>query len=72
MGCQKTIVGKIVEKEADYILMVKDNQPEQVEKVFTINPKTEADIDLDFGYGRIEKRTCQAIDNLTFLDDQQD
>jgi predicted transposase YbfD/YdcC len=75
MGCQKTIAGKIVEKEADYILMVKDNQPElkeQVEKVFAMNPKTAADIDLDFGHGRIEKRTCQAIDNLTFLDDKED
>jgi predicted transposase YbfD/YdcC len=75
MGCQKTIAGIIVEKEADYILMVKDNQQElkeQVEKVFTMNPKTAAGIDLDFGHGRIEKRTCQAIDNLTFLDDKQD
>ncbi len=75
MGCQKTIAGTIIEKEADYILMVKDNQQElkeQVEKVFTMNPKTEADIDLDFGHGRIEKRTCQAIDNLTFLDDKED
>lgn len=75
MGCQKAIAGKIVEKEADYILMVKDNQPElkeQVEKVFAMNPKTVADIDLDFGHGRIEKRTCQAIDNLTFLDDKED
>ena len=74
MGCQKTIAAKIIEKEADYILMVKDNQPElkeQVEKVFTMNPKTEVDIDLDFGHGRIEKRTCQAIDNLTFLDGKQ-
>ena len=75
MGCQKAIAGKIVEKEADYILMVKDNQPElkeQVEKVFAMNPKTVADIDLDFGHGRIEKRTCQAIDNLTLLDDKED
>lgn len=75
MGCQKAIAGTIIEKEADYILMVKDNQQElkeQVEKVFTMNPKTEADIVLDFGHGRIEQRTCQAIDNLTFLDDKED
>ena len=75
MGCQKTIAGTIIEKEADYILMVKDNQQElkeQVEKVFGLNPKTEADMTLDFGHGRIEQRTCQAIDNLTFLDDKED
>lgn len=42
--------GKIIEKEADYILMVKDNQQElkeRVEKTFAMNPKTETDIDLD-------------------------
>ncbi len=75
MGCQKTIAGTIIEKEADYILMVKDNQQElkeQVEKVFGLNPKTEADMTLDFGHGRIEQRTCQAIDNLIFLDDKED
>lgn len=75
MGCQKTIAGAIIEKEADYILMVKENQQglkEQVEKVFTMNPKTEADITIDAGHGRIEQRTCQAIDNLTFLDDKED
>jgi predicted transposase YbfD/YdcC len=75
MGCQKSIAGTIIEKEADYILMVKDNQQElkeQVEKVFTMNPKTEADMTLDFGHGRIEQRTCQVIDNLTFLDDKED
>jgi len=75
MGCQKNIAGTIIEKEADYILMVKDNQQElkeQVEKVFGLNPKTEADMNIDFGHGRIEKRTCQVIGNLTFLDDKQD
>lgn len=75
MGCQKTIAEKIIEKEANYILMVKDNQQElkeQVEKVFIMNPRTEADVELDFGHGRIEKRSCQSIDNLTFLDDKED
>jgi len=75
MGCQKSIAGAIIEKEADYILMVKDNQQElkeQVEKVFAMNPKTEADITIDAGHGRIEQRTCQTIDNLTFLDDKED
>lgn len=74
MGYQKTMAGTIIEKEADHILIVKDHQQElkeQVEKVFAMNPKTEANIDLDFGHERIEKRTCQAIDNLTFLDDKE-
>ena len=75
MGCQKAIAGTIIEKQADYILMVKENQQElkeQVEKVFAMNPKTQADITIDAGHGRIEQRTCQTIDNLTFLDDKED
>ena len=75
MGCQKTIAGVIIEKEADYVLMVKDNQQElrqQAEKVFALNHKTAADVTIDFGHGRIEQRTCQAIDDLVFLDGQEE
>ena len=75
MGCQKAIAKTIIDREADYVLMVKDNQQElkeQVEKVFGMNPRTEADVTPDFGHGRIEQRTYQVIDNLTFLDDKED
>ena len=75
MGCQKAIAGVIIEKEADYVLMVKDNQQElreQVEKVFALNSKTEVDVTIDFGHGRIEQRTCQATDNLVFLDGREE
>jgi len=48
MGCQKKIAEKIVKKDADYILMVKDNQKNlriqiedafktQVKQVFFVN-----------------------------------
>ena len=71
MGCQREIAQKILYKEADYILMVKDNQKElkeQVEKVFNI-----ADIDstceqIDKGHGRIEQRKCDVVTDLRFLD----
>jgi predicted transposase YbfD/YdcC len=75
MGCQKDIAKTIIDKQADYILMVKDNQEElkeQVEKVFSLNSKTEADITIDAGHGRIEQRACQAIDNLIFLDGKEE
>lgn len=75
MGCQKTIAGAIIEKKADYVLMVKDNQEElreQVVKVFGMKPAVEKEVTLDAGHGRIERRTCQATDNLTFLDDRED
>lgn len=75
MGCQKNIVNAIIEKEADYILMVKDNQPhlkEQIEKVFKIQNPDLIAIKEDLDHGRIEKRTCNIITKLEFLDDCQD
>ncbi len=74
MGCQKEIAKKIIEKEADYILMVKENQAElkeQVEKVFRIQKSEISDVEEDFGHGRIEKRTCEVIKKLDFLDTKE-
>jgi predicted transposase YbfD/YdcC len=59
MGCQKEIAQKILDKQADYILMVKDNQKglkEQIEKVFTIENPSHSHRKTDMGHGRIEKR----------------
>src|SRR5690606_258269 len=75
MGCQKAIAGQITGKKADYVLMVKGNQPElkeQVEKVMGMQGGAQADVTLDAGHGRIERRTCQATDRLTFLDDREE
>lgn len=75
MGCQKNIAKTIIDKQADYVLMVKDNQEElkeQIEKVFGLNSKAQAAVSIDAGHGRIEQRNCQAIDNLTFLDGKED
>ena len=74
MGCQKKIAKKILKKEADYILMVKENQAElkeQIEKVFRIQKPEVSDIEEDFGHGRIEKRTCEVITKLDFLDTKE-
>lgn len=74
IGCQKEIAKKIKEKEADYILMVKENQSElkeQIEKVFRIQKPEVSDIEEDFGHGRIEKRTCEVITKLDFLDTKE-
>ena len=71
MGCQRAIAEKIIEKEADYILMVKDNQlelKEQIEKVFCIQKSETIHIQEDCDHGRIEKRTCEVISKLDFLD----
>lgn len=75
MGCQKDIAKKIIEKEADYILMVKDNQAElkeQIEKVFSIQSVEKTHIMEGLDHGRIETRTCDVIEKLDFLDDKED
>ena len=51
--------------------MVKGNQPElkeQIEKVFKITEPTSCDKVTDIGHGRTEIRTCEVVENLTFLD----
>lgn len=75
MGCQKKIAEKIIGKEADYVLMVKDNQQElkeQVEKLFEYY-KEPCDVDqtIDSGHGRIENRKCEMIGDLRFLDGKE-
>lgn len=75
MGCQKSISEKILNKQADYILGVKENQKgllEQVEKVFTITKVKDRHIANDVGHGRVETRKCSIIDDLTFFDDYKD
>jgi len=75
MGCQKKIAGKIIKKEADYVLMVKDNQrelKEQVEKLFEHykEPCDESQT-VDSGHGRVEGRKCEMIGDLRFLDGKE-
>lgn len=75
MGCQKAIAEKIIDRKADYILMLKDNQRElktQVEKVFNIQACEQTHIDESLDHGRIEKRTCKVISKLEFLDTKED
>jgi len=72
MGCQTDIAEKIIEKGADYVLMVKDNQKalkEQVVKVLgqcAVSPSKT--VTFDIGHGRTEQRTCTATEDLRFLD----
>jgi predicted transposase YbfD/YdcC len=74
MGCQREIAKEIIKKEADYILMVKENQSElkeQIEKVFRIQNSEDIDVKEDLDHGRIEKRTCEIITKLDFLDTKE-
>ena len=71
MGCQKEIAKLILERDADYVLALKDNQKrlhEDVEDLFACGRRSNfQDMDYDFckmvnkGHGRIETRRCWAI-----------
>jgi hypothetical protein len=67
---QKKIPGEIIDKEADYVLMVKDNQPElkqQVAKLFRYykTPCSQNET-VESGHGRVENRKCEMIGDLRF------
>jgi predicted transposase YbfD/YdcC len=73
MGCQKDIVAKIVEKEADYILALKGNHPtllEEVTQSFEEKPCHEFYQTIDADHGRIEERKCSVITDLGFIFDK--
>jgi len=64
MGCQQGIAGKILGREADYILQVKGNQKdlrEQMEDIFGSAAARQVNEVAEAGHGRIEKRKCEAI-----------
>ncbi len=73
MGCQTDIADKIIKSEADYVA-VKGNQKElfsQVKKMFSLNKSPNSGCFMDVGHGRVETRTCDAIEDLTFMDDHE-
>lgn len=70
MGCQKSIAKQIVKKQADYVLSVKDNQPELLEEIidsFKMLPIDEDYQEVDYGHGRIETRKCSIIKDLSLV-----
>ena len=77
IGCQKTIAQQITESDADYVLALKQNQPqlhETVETMFTLEKQNGfADVAHDFhqtiekDHGRIETRRCWVISDPEFL-----
>ena len=75
MGCQKEIAQKIRDRQANYILAVKSNQKtlyEQLKKLFDSNSPNTSNTQTDSGHGRVEKRQCDVIRNLKFLDNKED
>ena len=82
MGCQRAIARKILDKKADYVLALKDNQTtlrEDVE-VFVEEQKANGfqdatisrDQTIDGDHGRIETRTTTVIHDADWLRDRHD
>lgn len=74
MGCQRNIAQKIIDKEANYILGLKENQASlyhEVEKAFRSNAEgffgIEKETSEDKGHGRICTRTCRVMSDLSKL-----
>ncbi len=71
MGCQKEIAAAIIGKEADYILAVKENQPQLHEAIideFRFGKTVKTHRTEDVGHGRIETRTCSIISDFQFIE----
>ena len=79
MGCQKKIAKKILDKKANYILAVKDNQPslnQEIANFFTTHKALEYQgsgynfkqyEEIDKGHGRIEIRKYTALDEIMWM-----
>ncbi len=75
MGCQKDIAEKIISKEADYLLALKQNQGELYEQVSDYFQKHQAHLpfyqQLDTGHGRNDQRKVYISEQVTFLEATQ-
>jgi predicted transposase YbfD/YdcC len=71
MGCQREIAARITEKKADYVLAVKDNQPSLLAGIkdsFQMLTADSAAEEVDCGHGRVERRKCSAVADLSLLE----
>ncbi|MBO1519746.1 ISAs1 family transposase [Oceanisphaera sp. DM8] len=76
MGCQKAIAKKVVSKEADYLLLVKSNQPSleaAFDNYFKLEMLQRGDGDTysakEQRHSRVETRLCLVNDDLSVLGD---
>lgn len=77
IGCQKEIAKVIVEKEADYTLMVKDNQPtlydeiqnyfEQAESIGFEGVSYDSYVKMEKAHGREERREIYVTNDIDWL-----
>ena len=76
MGCQKNIAEKILKKQADYLLALKENQLSLLENVtpyFSSNKSLgvcDSHSTIDKGHGRIEIRKCYSTSDISWIHQQ--
>ena len=71
MGCQKSVAEKIVQKKADYILAVKQNQGNLlggIKDSFQMLRTDAVAEQIDCGHGRVETRRCSVIADLSLVE----
>ena len=71
MGCQRSIAQRIVDKKADYILAVKENQPlllDDIKDSFRMLAADTVAEQIDCVHGRVEQRRCAVTGDLSLLD----
>jgi predicted transposase YbfD/YdcC len=71
MGCQRSIAEKIVAKQADYILAVKENQGSLRDGIKDSFQMLAADAvfeEIDCGHGRVESRRCSVLADLSLVE----
>ena len=79
MGCQKSIAGNIIDRNAEYILAVKDNHPTlhtDIEEAFTDLPGEDRNslvedenVTENKGHGRRERRRVRIIHDIGWITD---
>ncbi|MCF8457023.1 MAG: ISAs1 family transposase [Bacteroidales bacterium] len=77
MGCQTKITSKIIKKGADYLIALKENQPNLYKEVTDMFEKIKSpefahytyqtDTQTEKDHGRVETRECVTINNLGWL-----
>ena len=70
MGCQRSIASAIADKEADYILALKENQGsllQQAKDSFRFLEAKSVSEEVDSGHGRVETRICSAVEDLSMI-----
>jgi predicted transposase YbfD/YdcC len=71
IGCQRSLARQIVDKQADYVLAVKENQGHLLQDMKDSFRMLAADAvaeEIDCGHGRVERRRCAVLDDLTLLE----